>query len=64
MSYEFSEKSHRTALTLSATVDLISATVSKVVGNDVSTTINGERVTDTMVETIAATRIISNFTKK
>lgn len=64
MSTQFNEQSYRSALTLSAAVDLVSATVGKVMGNDVSTNINGERATDAMIETIAANRIIDNLSNK
>lgn len=64
MASQFDEKSYSSALTLSSAVDLVSATLAKTMGNDISTTINGERATDTMVETIAANRILDNLSKK
>lgn len=64
MSGTISQKSLNSVLVLSTSVDLVSAVLSKTMGNDISTTINGERATDTMIETIAANRIVKNLTDK
>ena len=64
MTNTFDNKSYSSALTLSAAVDLVSAVVTKVIGNDVSSVINGEKVNDSMVETIAANRIVKNLSNK
>ncbi len=64
MTNTFDNKSYSSALTLSAAVDLVSAVVTKVIGNDVSSVINGEKVNDSMVETIAANRIVNNLSNK
>lgn len=64
MTNTFDDKSYSSALTLSAAVDLVSAVVTKVIGNDVSSVINGEKVNDSMVETIAANRIVNNLSNK
>ena len=64
MTNTFDNKSYSSALTLSAAVDLVSAVVTKVIGNDVSSVINGEQVNDSMVETIAANRIVNNLSNK
>ena len=61
MTNTFDNKSYSSALTLSAAVDLVSAVVTKVIGNDVSSVINGEKVNASMVETIAANRIVNNL---
>ena len=64
MTNTFDNKSYSSALTLSAAVGLVSAVVTKVIGNDVSSVINGEKVNDSMVETIAANRIVNNLSNK
>ena len=64
MTNTFDDKSYSSALTLSAAVHLVSAIVTKVIGNDVSSVINGEKVNDSMVETIAANRIVNNLSNK
>ena len=64
MTNTFDNKSYSSALTLSAAVDLVSAVVTKVIGNDVSSVINGEKVNDSVVETIAANRIVNNLSNK
>lgn len=58
------QNEYNTALVLSCAVDLIAAATNKVIGNDASTSINGERLTDTLIETIAANRILKTVENK
>lgn len=60
----YDNKSMSSATTLSVAVNLVSSIVAKVVGNDVSTNINGEKVNDGMIEVIAANRIVNNLSNK
>ena len=60
----YDNKSMSSATTLSVAVNLVSSIVAKVVGNDVSTSINGEKVNDGMIEVIATNRIVNNLSNK
>ena len=60
----YDPKHFKSATTLATSVDLVAAVVNKVAGNDISTSINGEKLNDTMIETIAANRIIKTLSDK
>ena len=55
---------NQSALVLANAASLVSGVVQEIAGNDISSSINGSKITSSVVETLAHQRIVKRLEKK